>query len=281
MIGVIVTSYNKCDHLRQCLRALSYEKYCTVDVVVADDGSDDGTVELLESLGTKYWRREGRRKKDISGISTAVNNAVLLLRPTVEVICIAQADVIFEPQFLWWAKHFVRPRRAVCGLGNWLAHGPVSDEAIDCMYRELTGWGGGGKGRFLAHYAGGDSTLVEMEDWRTIDDAAMCLAYQDMIPWDERLTGVGGHWMPEWALRLRMRGIHFYTTPLMRFFHQAHDINRDPELTRRGRENIERLYGSEIWRVASTNDTFYQEQFDLSGPLNRRVLHQLANMEYT
>jgi glycosyltransferase involved in cell wall biosynthesis len=50
-VSVVVSSYNQKNELRLSLASLAHQEVLPIEVVVADDGSTDGTVEWLDSLG--------------------------------------------------------------------------------------------------------------------------------------------------------------------------------------------------------------------------------------
>ena len=136
--------------------------------------------------------------------------------------------------------------------------------------------------RFNAYYQGGERTLIEIEDWRQVDGPDICLSRQDYITLDENLRGAGHH-MPEWALRLRMRNVRFYSTPLMRLLHMAHPWNCDDDAriaeVVTNAEYIKRKYGPYVWHVGSTSNTFVRDQTLLAGPLTHTSLTYLAHLE--
>ncbi len=49
MVSVIIPNYNRSHHLPTCLRSLRRQTYRDFEVVVVDDGSQDGSVKLLEA----------------------------------------------------------------------------------------------------------------------------------------------------------------------------------------------------------------------------------------
>lgn len=56
-ISVVIPNYNGGDLLRRCLEALNRERDQLHEVVVVDDASTDGSVDLARSLGARVMRR--------------------------------------------------------------------------------------------------------------------------------------------------------------------------------------------------------------------------------
>ena len=49
LVSAVVLSYNRCDETRTCLQSLLKQSYTAVDILVLDNGSRDGSVEMLRS----------------------------------------------------------------------------------------------------------------------------------------------------------------------------------------------------------------------------------------
>lgn len=56
MISVIIPLYNKVDHIEDTLRSVLAQTYKDYEIVVVDDGSIDGSTELVENLGIDNLR---------------------------------------------------------------------------------------------------------------------------------------------------------------------------------------------------------------------------------
>ncbi|MDQ7028787.1 MAG: glycosyltransferase family 2 protein [Ardenticatenia bacterium] len=62
-ISVVVPTHNRKDLLRRCLEAVVSQDYPNYDVIVVDDGSTDGTGEMVqrEFPQVRYIRQEPNR----------------------------------------------------------------------------------------------------------------------------------------------------------------------------------------------------------------------------
>jgi GT2 family glycosyltransferase len=57
MIGVVVPAYNREDNLALLLASLERQSAASFHVVIADDGSTDGTAELIAPSRQPTWRQ--------------------------------------------------------------------------------------------------------------------------------------------------------------------------------------------------------------------------------
>jgi glycosyltransferase involved in cell wall biosynthesis len=144
-LSVLIASHNRQALLRRCLEALSQQTQdpATFEVIVADDGSDDGTAAMAEALEAPFRLRVLRLEK--GGKSAAVNAAIEV---TEGAACLfLDDDVIASPQLVaeHLAAHEEEPK--TIGIGtltqeptaahDWFAHAFAT--AWDERYRELEG----------------------------------------------------------------------------------------------------------------------------------------------
>lgn len=71
-ISVIIPTYNRCELLCRALSSVFGQGYPAVEVVVVDDGSDDGTAEMINNdfPSVKYYFQENK------GVSAARNRGI-------------------------------------------------------------------------------------------------------------------------------------------------------------------------------------------------------------
>jgi GT2 family glycosyltransferase len=125
--SVIIASSNRRENLEFALRGLALQTTSAFDVVVVDDGSRDGTRELVEELcSTRRW--SGGRLRWVStgvtprGLSRARNVGVGNAAPTATHVVTLDADVVLERRALdRLARASGRhPTAAAFGVVNWL-----------------------------------------------------------------------------------------------------------------------------------------------------------------
>lgn len=100
-VSVIISSYNQLSSLRLCLMSLREQTMLPYEVVVADDGSEDGTVEWVCSLDRKDWPfkislvehvHDGYRLAAVNNAGSAVATGRRLL--------FTNADVVHAPEVI-------------------------------------------------------------------------------------------------------------------------------------------------------------------------------------
>jgi glycosyltransferase involved in cell wall biosynthesis len=128
-LSVLIASHNRRDLLRRCLESLSRQTQdpATFEVIVADDGSSDGTAEMAEAFGAPFRLRVLRLEK--GGKSAALNAAIEVAAGSACVFL--DDDVVSSPELV--AAHLeAHSRPGVLGIGaidqqppdadDWYAH---------------------------------------------------------------------------------------------------------------------------------------------------------------
>jgi cellulose synthase/poly-beta-1,6-N-acetylglucosamine synthase-like glycosyltransferase/peptidoglycan/xylan/chitin deacetylase (PgdA/CDA1 family) len=91
-VSIVVPAYNEAAGIEQAVRSLASSDYPEFEVVVVDDGSTDGTGDLIDSLGLE---RVGVIREPNRGKAEALNTAVAAAR--YDLIAAVDADTVFEP----------------------------------------------------------------------------------------------------------------------------------------------------------------------------------------
>ncbi len=96
---MIVVNWNRRELLHQCLRSLDLQTYEPFEVIVIDNGSSDGSLELLESLATSF-RRPLRvlRNQENRGFCAANNQGFDVARG--EYLALLNNDAEADPNWL-------------------------------------------------------------------------------------------------------------------------------------------------------------------------------------
>jgi cellulose synthase/poly-beta-1,6-N-acetylglucosamine synthase-like glycosyltransferase/peptidoglycan/xylan/chitin deacetylase (PgdA/CDA1 family) len=94
-VAVVVPAYNEAVVIARTVRSLAASNYPSFEVVVVDDGSTDGTAELVESLGLERVRVV---RQENAGKAAALNTGIRAT--TGEVIVMVDADTLFEAETL-------------------------------------------------------------------------------------------------------------------------------------------------------------------------------------
>lgn len=97
-VSVIIPTYNRCEFVREAIASVVAQSFSDFELIVVDDGSDDGTVETVrEFAGICYVWQPNR------GVSAARNYGVSL--SSGELIAFLDSDDLWQPQKL---EHQVR-----------------------------------------------------------------------------------------------------------------------------------------------------------------------------
>jgi glycosyltransferase involved in cell wall biosynthesis len=125
-ISTIITSYNQARTLRLLLASLDRQTFTDFEVIIADDGSSDGTAELCQEkrpFAIKFVTQEdlGYRKAKIVNLAIRQSDAPYLI--------FLDADVILERHFIEDHYRLKKPHQFVCGrrvdLGPIISRGIV------------------------------------------------------------------------------------------------------------------------------------------------------------
>lgn len=105
LISVIVPVYNVRPWLNDCLVSILAQTYERIEVIVVDDGSNDGSAQVYSALA----RRDGRIRvfrKENGGLSSARNFGVRKARG--EWIAFVDSDDVVDPEYLRAMLHAAR-----------------------------------------------------------------------------------------------------------------------------------------------------------------------------
>jgi glycosyltransferase involved in cell wall biosynthesis len=179
-ISIVIASHNRREMLRRCLGTLSAQTQdpSTFEVIVADDGSDDGTAEMAEAFGATFRLRVLRLEK--GGKSAALNAAIEVAAGSACVFL--DDDVVASPELVAGHHEAHREDLVTLGIGklvqpppadgNWfgVAHAVAWNERYDALEHRQPDWPDTYGGNFSAptealRQVGGFATdLAAIED---------------------------------------------------------------------------------------------------------------------
>jgi cellulose synthase/poly-beta-1,6-N-acetylglucosamine synthase-like glycosyltransferase len=91
-VTVIVPAYNEAANIAATVRSLVASDYPSVEVIVVDDGSTDGTADIVRSLGLRNVRVV---RQSNAGKPAALNTGIA--RAMGDLIVLVDGDTVFEP----------------------------------------------------------------------------------------------------------------------------------------------------------------------------------------
>ncbi len=92
MVSVIITTYNRRSFLREAVLSALGQSYGDTEVIVIDDGSRDGSFDVVRDLPIRYeWKENG-------GVSSARNLGIALARG--EYLSFLDVDDLWKPEKL-------------------------------------------------------------------------------------------------------------------------------------------------------------------------------------
>ncbi|MBR9765651.1 MAG: glycosyltransferase [Rhodobacteraceae bacterium] len=99
-LTIIIPTHDRVDLLRQALASvLRQQTGLTLDILVVDDGSQDGTAAYLEEMGAQV---PGLRciRQDNAGVTAARNTGLRNLAPDTDLVTFLDSDDTFAPGYL-------------------------------------------------------------------------------------------------------------------------------------------------------------------------------------
>jgi glycosyltransferase involved in cell wall biosynthesis len=116
MVSVVMTAYNEQEHIRTSISAIQEQSYDNWELVIVDDGSCDGTLDVVRSMATRDSRLRVYRSSH-GGRAQALN--IALAHTQGDYVAICDADDIAVPARLTLQVSLLqrRPDIAIVGGG--------------------------------------------------------------------------------------------------------------------------------------------------------------------
>lgn len=98
MITVIIPAYNHVQYIEECIGSVFAQDYPLIDLIVIDDGSTDGTKEVVEKIFNRDFTRFRFISRENRGLIATLNEGIKLARGNF--ICeLASDDVLLPDSF--------------------------------------------------------------------------------------------------------------------------------------------------------------------------------------
>ena len=82
LVSVVMPSFNQARFINEAVRSVLDQSYASVELIVCDGGSSDGTLEILERLNEQYKNLRWQSEPD-NGPADGLNKAIQLCRGTI------------------------------------------------------------------------------------------------------------------------------------------------------------------------------------------------------
>jgi cellulose synthase/poly-beta-1,6-N-acetylglucosamine synthase-like glycosyltransferase/peptidoglycan/xylan/chitin deacetylase (PgdA/CDA1 family) len=112
-VSIVVPAFSESVGIEQAVRSLAASAYPDFEVIVVDDGSTDGTGEIVESLGLPRVRV---LRQANAGKPAALNRGIAAAEH--DVIAMVDADTVFEPETLGLLVQPLREEDVGAASGN-------------------------------------------------------------------------------------------------------------------------------------------------------------------
>lgn len=114
LVSVCIPTFNRKKYLLEALNSVIAQSYCDYEIVVVDDGSTDGTREMIEAINKpiRYYYQMN------SGLATARNKLIELARG--KYISFLDSDDLLAPKALKRLVQAANGREDICVYGDYI-----------------------------------------------------------------------------------------------------------------------------------------------------------------
>ncbi|MFX0194488.1 MAG: glycosyltransferase [Candidatus Hodarchaeota archaeon] len=104
LVSVAITTYNREKLTRRCIDSVLRQTYRPVEIVVVDDGSTDGTREMLEEYGSAIHVAYNERNR---GRVITKNRALTMTSQVARYVALLDSDDYYHPRFVERCLHLL------------------------------------------------------------------------------------------------------------------------------------------------------------------------------
>ena len=113
LISVIVPVYNKKKYLRRCLECLLGQDYKNLEIILVDDGSTDGSSEVIREFSQRYGIIRSFFQKN-SGAASARNYGMRVAKG--EYLCFVDSDDYVFDNYISYMYKILQATKADCSI---------------------------------------------------------------------------------------------------------------------------------------------------------------------
>lgn len=100
LVSIIVPCYNQVNYLTDAIDSIAGQTYNNIEVVIVDDGSTDGSIDLIKSQLQRYQNKFVIKAFSIPNSGVAIARNVAIENSTGEFIVPLDADDMLHPEFV-------------------------------------------------------------------------------------------------------------------------------------------------------------------------------------
>ena len=126
LISVVMPCYNAAPYVEEAVQSVLGQTYPQVELIVVDDGSTDGSTEILQRLATEYPERVSVVYQNRAGPFVARNHA--LAHANGNFIAFLDADDTWHPDALRRMHEALEAELADVAWCGWQAFGPTATD---------------------------------------------------------------------------------------------------------------------------------------------------------
>lgn len=123
LVSCIIPCFNAEKYLKQCLESIICQDYNKIEIILIDDGSLDGTIQILKTFSQnykeKFYNIQILQHEKNKGICAAINTGLKCIHG--EYICWFDADDLLAEECLKYKVEFLRENpqyKCVMGIGE-------------------------------------------------------------------------------------------------------------------------------------------------------------------
>ena len=120
-VSVVIPNYNGSRFLAEALDSVLTQTYTNFEIIVIDDGSTDGSVEILERYAQHDARVRIVRNSTNKGISFSRNHGIMASNGC-EYVAFLDSDDVMAPERIQKQVEYLATYPDVAAVGSWIAH---------------------------------------------------------------------------------------------------------------------------------------------------------------
>jgi GT2 family glycosyltransferase len=220
--SLIIGVYNQAATLPLLIESLKVQTFKDFEVHFCDDGSDDGSFEMLQALAEMRRSPEDLEQNIFvhqqphKGMRLAKNLNQGILRARGEYCVLVMGDSMIEADYLEVLSEYVNEERIVCGIRVQIAQNAEGQpEGVDMDWRL--------KKNLIPEVA----SVIMGQPWNCLTGNGLTIptsAFHEHGLLDEELEGYGGE-DTEIVARLFHKGYVCWSVPDLRLYHHWHKSN--------------------------------------------------------